>query len=348
VRDRDPEHGVTGSGSDGGGPLTVALLSAAHVHAPGWAAALKRCSRVGRVLVADDDRPRGEALADRVGVDFERDIDRAVAQADAFVIAAENSRHRWWWDQVRERRRPVLCEKPLATRVEDGRAMVLEAEALGTSLWTALPVRTLPASGRLRDRVRGGAVGRVLALLGTNHGYRPPGWFLDPELAGGGAVMDHVSHVVDLMRWITGGEPLEVSAETSRRLYGGSVDDAGLILMTWSDGALATLDPSWSRLRGFPTWGDVTLEVVGTEGRAWLDPLAEHLDLYQGEVPTHRYLGYGDNMDDGLLAAFLDVVLGKPPPATLATGRDGFVAMAVSVAAYQSAEQGRPVAVARL
>jgi len=343
-----PERQDTAGRTGDGRRLTITLLSAAHVHAPGWAAALKRSPRVARVLVADDDRLRGRALADRVGVEFEPDIDRAVTVADGFVIAAENSRHRWWWEQVRERRRPVLCEKPLATRVEDGRAMVLEAEALGTSLWTALPVRTLPASGRLRDRVREGAVGRVLALLGTNHGYRPPGWFLDPAMAGGGAVMDHVSHVVDLMRWVTGGEPLEVSAETSRRLYDGSVDDAGLLLMAWSDGAIATLDPSWSRLRGFPTWGDVTLEVVGTEGRAWLDPLAEHVDLYTGEVPTHRYLGYGDDMDEGLLEAFLTVVAGQAPPATLATGADGFAAMAVSLAAYQSARDGRPVAVARL
>ncbi len=326
----------------------IGLLSAAHVHAPGYAAALARLPGVTAVLVTDDDDERGRSFAVRHRVTWEPDVDKLGAAVDGFIICAENDRHRWWWERAAAWGRPVLCEKPLAISIEDGREMLRLAQTTGTPLFTALPVRTLAPVATLRTAVRTGELGEILAVFGTNHGYLPPGWFQDPRRSGGGAVMDHGSHVVDLIRWICGREPTEVSAEVGNRLYGRAVDDSGLLLMTLDNGGLATLDPSWSRLPGFPTWGDVTLEVVGTAGRAWLDPLAEHLHLFGADAVTHRYVGYGENMDDLLLKAFLEVVAGRPAPPTLATGADGFVGMAVSLAAYQSAADGRPVSVAQI
>src|SRR5438094_400261 len=103
-----------------------------------------------------------------------------------------------------------------------------------------------------------GAIGEVLAVKGTNHGSLPPGWLTDPALAGGGAVMDHTVHVADLLRWILEREFVSVYAEIDTLLHPGlPVDDCGTLLLEMEGGVFASLDPSWSRPRTFPTWGDV-------------------------------------------------------------------------------------------
>jgi UDP-N-acetylglucosamine 3-dehydrogenase len=69
----------------------------------------------------------------------------------------------------------VLCEKPIATTVEDARAMIQASENSGGQLRTAFPVRYLPPVARAREIVRGGSMGRVLAVNSTNHGQIPGG-----------------------------------------------------------------------------------------------------------------------------------------------------------------------------
>ncbi len=97
----------------------------------------------------------------------------------------------------------VLCEKPIATTLEDARAMIASCERAQVKLMIAYPpVRYNTPVLRVKEMVERGAVGEVLAIRGTNHGRLPGGWFVEPELSGGGAVLDHTVHVIDLIRWI--------------------------------------------------------------------------------------------------------------------------------------------------
>lgn len=66
---------------------------------------------------------------------------------------------------------------------------------------------------RVKQALEQGQTGEVLAIKGTNHGRMPGGWFTDPDLAGGGAVLDHTVHVADLIRWLLGKEFTSVYAE---------------------------------------------------------------------------------------------------------------------------------------
>ena len=76
-----------------------------------------------------------------------------------------------------------------------------------------IPVRYNATVVRAKQMVDEGKLGRILAMKGTNRGRNPGGWFIDPKLSGGGAVMDHTVHVADIMRWITGAEVKDVYAE---------------------------------------------------------------------------------------------------------------------------------------
>ena len=326
-------------------PIQVALLSAAHVHAPSYARALARLPEARLAAVWDDDAARGAALAHRHGAPFAEDLAALLARPDldAVVITAENSRHRSLCEAACAAGKHVLCEKPLAVDALSAETMIAAARDAGVVLATAFPMRHNGPARAAREVIAGGALGRVLAVRATNHGALPPGWFLDPALSGGGAVMDHTVHVVDLLRWYLGDEPIEVYAEISHGLHGLAVEDAALLTITFASGVVATLDPSWSRPPSFPTWGDVTLELACERGVLQLDAFAQKL-VYNGrEDRRTEWVDWGADPDEALLRDFARAVREGGRPA--AGGRAGERALAVALAAYASARGGLPEAI---
>lgn len=326
--------------------LQVGILSFAHMHAASYAAALAAHSGATLVGIADPEEARGREMALRFGTAF-FDSDAALLEQplDGVVVTSENVHHRALVEQaVAAGVKAILCEKPLATTMEDARAMTTLCADKGVRLATAFPCRYAPAFGRLRQRVQAGAVGEVLAIRGTNRGSMPGGWFTDRALSGGGAVIDHTVHVADLNRWLLGREATEVQAEIGSGFYHQDWDDTGFLTIRYEGGVFATLDTSWSRPKTFPTWGDVTMQVVGTGGVLDLDMFAQNLVHYDDAAGRVGWSHWGSGMDAGLVADFLRLCAGESAP-DLATGEDGLCALAVALAAYRSAETGQPVRV---
>jgi predicted dehydrogenase len=326
-------------------PLRFAILSAAHVHTSAYADVLGTLPDATLVTVWDDDPQRGTAFAAHYGVPFLADLDAPGAwdAFDAVIITAENARHAALCQAACRAGKHVLCEKPLATTNEDAAAMIAAAESAGVTLATAFPTRhNLPARAVKRS-LDAGAIGEVLAVRATNRGQVPPGWFLDPALAGGGAVLDHTVHVLDLLRWYLGEEPLEIYAEVSHGFRGLLVDEAAFLTITFASGVVVTLDPSWSRPASFPTWGDLTMEIAGTKGTISLDVEVQKIEYYPAQGTATEWLPWGNDDNRALIADFVAAVHEGRPPA--ATGHDGARALAVVLAAYESAALGQPAAV---
>jgi predicted dehydrogenase len=265
--------------------VRVGIVSFAHVHSPAYAGVLRDLAAADFVGITDEDTDRGAEAAEQFGVRYFDSAATLSEEVDAVVVCSENKNHANDVIPALQGGVHVLSEKPIATTVEDARAMIQASENSGSQLRTAFPVRYLPSVVRARDLVRGGALGRVLAVNGTNHGRIPGGWFLDPELAGGGAVMDHTVHLADLLRWILDVEVKSVYAEVDSFFGAEETDDAAILTLdleggSFADGAFATIDPSWSRGDGYPTWGDVTLRIAGTSGVLDVDPFAQPLRTF--------------------------------------------------------------------
>ncbi|MBW3623220.1 MAG: gfo/Idh/MocA family oxidoreductase, partial [Armatimonadetes bacterium] len=110
-------------------------------------------------------------------------------------------------------------------------------------------------------------------------------------------------------------------------------------------GLFATIDCSWSRPKSYPTWGDVTLEVVAEGGVLSMNMFAQDISLYQDEGLKVSWPNWGSNMDLGLVKAFVDgVEQGSSPEVN---GTDGLRATEVVEAAYQSIQTGEPVKLER-
>jgi predicted dehydrogenase len=326
--------------------VKVGIISFAHMHAYAYAQALMGRTDATLVGIADPDAARGQEMAARFETAYFPATEALLgAGLDAVIVTAENVHHRPLVEQAAAAGvRAVLCEKPLATTEADARAMIAACAARGVRLATAFPCRHAPAFQRLRAQVQAGAVGEVLAVRGTNRGSMPGGWFVDRALSGGGAVMDHTVHVADLNRVLLGREAVDVSAEIGSGFYHQDWDDTGFLTIGYGGGVFATLDTSWSRPKTYPTWGDVTLQVVGTGGVLDLDLFAQSLAHYDDASGRLSWPGWGSNPDAGLVADFLRLARGGDAP-DLATGEDGLRALQVALAAYRSAETGQPVAV---
>lgn len=322
--------------------LRVGIASFAHVHAPAYAYALHEIDGAELAGIWDSDHQRGADAAAAHHTRFYPDLDALLAAVDTIVVASENTRHTEIVLAAAAAKVPVLCEKPLATTLADGQAMIDACATAGVALGTAFPVRYSAAVQNLRAAVQAGTLGETLMIRATNRGTYPGSWFGDPALSGGGALMDHTVHVADLLRWVWGGEFAQVYAEAATRHHDLPVDDCGLLLITLDNGLIASLDPSWSRpVNAFPTWGDVTMEVTGTLGAASLDVFAQNIELFNNARGRTQWLNWGDDLDRLMLEDWLRAVrFGTPPPIS---GEDGLRAVELALGAYRSAHTHQPV-----
>lgn len=327
--------------------VSVGIMSFAHMHAFSYAQAL--CALPGAALagIADDDAKRAGNMASQFQTQaFHSYDDLLSADLDAVVICSENVRHRALTEKAAAAGKHVLCEKPLATTPEDAAAMVRACKDAGVQLWTAFPCRYHPSAVTVKSQFEGDHLGEVWAVRGTNRGRCPGGWFVDLALSGGGAVMDHTVHVTDLLRWFLQSEVSEVYCDATNGMYHSGFDDTGLVTLTFENGVFATIDCSWSRPKSYPTWGDVTLEVVAEGGVTSLNMFAQDFSLYQDDGPSVSWPNWGSNMDLGLVQAFVEgVERGSPPEVS---GVDGLRATEVTAAAYRSIETGQPVRLDRV
>nr|WP_309100962.1 Gfo/Idh/MocA family oxidoreductase [Fredinandcohnia onubensis] len=321
--------------------MKIGIISFAHMHAHSYASVIKNMEGVTLAGISDENEERGmkhSQLYDTVYYPTYHDL--LESDIDAVIVTSENNLHHQHVLAAAKAGKHVLCEKPLATKLKDIKEMISVCEQHQVLLGTAFPVRFNTPIQHAKKVIEEGALGEILAIKGTNRGTNPGGWFIDKEKSGGGAVLDHTVHVVDIMRWFTGAEVKEVYAEIGNVYIDHPIDDCGILTMEFTNGMFATLDCSWSRNSSYPTWGDVTMEIIGTNGTLKIDAFSQKMDYYSNHEGV-KWIGWGDDMDAGLIEDFVaSVKAGKSP---LASGHSGLKAVEVALAAYQSSEKREPV-----
>ncbi len=326
--------------------VRIGIMSFAHMHAFSYAASLNQLPEATLAGIWDDDPKRGQDMAKQFNTQFVASLDDFLASDIAgVIICSENNKHRALVEKAAAAGKWILCEKPLSPKVEDAQAMIDACKKAGVGLGTAFPCRFIPSIMAAREQIRAGHIGEVLAIACTNHGQNPGGWFVEEAESGGGATMDHTVHVVDVLRWMLDREFKKVYCELGNQLHGESLktDDLGSLNMEMDGGIQVSHLASWSRPQSFPTWGDVTLEFIGTEGVLNVDAFNQKLDVFDDANMRHAWVGWGDNPDLGLVTDFVRAVAKREAPSV--TGEDGLRATEVTVAAYKAANAKEMVSV---
>jgi len=322
------------------GKLRFAVLSFAHIHAYSYARVLRELDDAELVAIFDDNSDRLKSVAEAYNVrDVYKDYNKLLKRddIDAVIITSENAKHKDMVIAAAEYGKHIICEKPIATNLRDADEMIKAAEKNGVKLQQAFVMRYHDATYRVKEMIDMGMIGKILVITTTNHGKYPGLWFGDPELAGGGSIMDHTVHTADLMRWYTEDEVDEVYAVMAKNIRPYlKVEDAALISLRFRKGVIGSIDCSWSRPDNWPIWGDVYLGIIGTDGYIVVDAFKTCINLaIKGRNFEWRY--FGPDPDLAMIKDFIRVINEDLKPR--ATGEDGKKALEVALAAYKSIEK---------
>ncbi len=329
--------------------MRIGILSFAHLHAEAYIQNLRAVPGVEMIGLADEDLQRGQRFAQQFDAGwFDSYEGLLAARPDGVVICSENSKHRPLVEMAAAAGAHVLCEKPLATTLEDAQAIMDSCQRAGVKLMTAFPMRFSTPLLEVKTRLDAGDLGQVYCFNATNQGELPRhasrrAWFVDKRLAGGGAVMDHTVHLVDIMRWYLGSEVVEVYAQTNRILHANTVEveTGGLLMLAFANGVFASIDCSWSKPSYYPTWGGLTFELVTERGAVMVDAFKQNLTVYRQTLKRPTWAHWGSDANQAMIDEFVSALREDRPPRV--TGMDGYRAVEVVRAAYESDKTGQPV-----
>lgn len=309
--------------------IRVALLGAGYIQNVHARAVLEHPNGE-LVAIANWREPSARVLAERYGIprvstDWEEIV--SAPDVDAAVVATPNALHAPQAVALLRSGKHVMVEKPMAMSVGECDEMIEASRASGASLMVAHCWRFREEVRAMRDRIAARELGEVVKTRGygvrTNWG--PSGWFVDPALAGGGALVDMGVHAIDTARFLLGDPlPTRVCATVGTRYGDYAVDDDGIVLISWSSGVNSVVESGWWHPRSGGLEADT--EIYGTKGyaRIW-DPAPPSEEYEHGSQPMYT----------AQMAEFLDAIAeGRQPRPS---GEDGRVVMQVVEEAYRSA-----------
>lgn len=328
--------------------LGWALLGTGRFAAARAAPALAKAHDCKAFAVVSRDRGRGEAFAFEHGIPTAYDnLEAALAdpRVDAVWIASPHDLHHEHVLACARARKHVLCEKPLATTVEDAREMVRACQQAGVRLGTGYHLRHHPLHVEARKLVFEGRLGPVLGAeaewsLTPRPDEASAAWRWDPTSSGGGIVTGTGVHAIDLLRFVLNDEVETVSAVADRVPASGEVDRAVICQLRFAGGTFATM----RCFRGVHAPPNDLL----IEGRQALLHIQHSLEeqargTLEAEGVGTRMTGVpaGTDLYALQLEAFAAAVReGRDPNAS---GVDGLRATEITIALYESAASGRSI-----
>ncbi len=239
----------------------------------------KRAAALGEhrlVACADAALERAERLAaTHAGcepvADYRQAIDRP--DVDAVIVATTNDALTPVACSAAELGKHVLVEKPGARSFAELGTLIEAAERSGATVRVGFNHRFHPALQRARQIFDEGGVGELLYIRaryghGGRLGYERE-WRADPEIAGGGELLDQGVHLIDLARWFAG-DLRVVAGYVATYFWPMPVEDNGFALLENARGRVAWLHAScteWKNLFSFELFGrDGKLQVDGLGG----------------------------------------------------------------------------------
>jgi myo-inositol 2-dehydrogenase/D-chiro-inositol 1-dehydrogenase len=289
---------------------------------------------------------------------------------DAVIVASPNYTHRDVLEPLFDADIAILCEKPLATTLEDARWVVDRAAQMARPFWTAMEYRYMPPAAAFIQQVHGGQIGALRMLSIREHRFP----FL-PKVGDwnrfsrntGGTMVEKCCHFFDLMRLIVQSEPVRVYCSGAMDVnhvderYDGKrpdIIDNSYTTVEFANGVRAMLDLSMfadgaENQEEITAVGDAArLDVLIPEGALVFSPRTGFLNPKQVERSVievdQTALDAGSHHGSTFYQhqRFIAAVRGEGPVEV--TARDGLMAVAIGTAAEISARTKRVVEMAEL
>jgi predicted dehydrogenase len=326
--------------------LRVGIIGAGQVgerHAIAFSAA-QGAQVVG---IADLMAERAEALTRRYGgqsfSDWRPMMD---LDLDILVVGLPHHLHVEPTEAAAQRGVHVLMEKPIATTLADGQRIVELCEQAGVKLTVSFVHRFRDECQFARQWLDQGWIGSPQVVRGVMTAPRKPdlpAWVTHKQSAGGGVMMYSAIHEVDRLRWLVGSEIAAITAHTRRWDPDSEVEDGAAALLTFANGAVATLTAHAPAYWAQPALWET--ELFGSEGllRIGREAVEISSNRLQARLETQSSASrLGPHYNFIRQAeAFVAAIVHDTEPAV--TAHDGLQALRTVLALYQSAETGQTV-----
>jgi predicted dehydrogenase len=279
---------------------------------------------------------------------------------DAVSVCTANTSHAEISIAALKAGKHVLCEKPMATTLEDCEAMVKTARETGKFLMVGQNQRLARAHVKAKELIQEGLIGEIVSFRTTfGHGGPEtwsidPGknvWFFDKNKAALGVMADLGIHKTDLIHFITGQTVVETTArlvtldkhDASGNLI--SVDDNAFCICRLSGGAVGTMTASWTHYGA----EDNSTVFYGTKGimRIYDDPeFSIRVTTREGDkilYQTDRIQTNDNQTKSGIIDAFVQSLVEDREPEI--SGAEVLKTMRVIFASIESSNKGCTVAI---
>jgi len=226
------------------------------------------------VAVFDVEETRSAGFAQANMALAATSIDEVVERCDALWVCTPTAVHAQVVELAVRESRMVFCEKPLATDLAGAMSLAEAVRVAGTPAQVGLVLRSTPVFRGLRDLTSSGTLGSPMVAVFRDDQYFPvqglygSTWRADSALAGGGCLIEHSIHDLDILRFCLG-EVTQIACRTSNISHVGDVEDVASVSMRFASGATADLTSIW---HGITSRGSTRrLEVFFERGLVWLD-----------------------------------------------------------------------------
>lgn len=235
------------------------------------------------IAVMRRDHEKAEDFAQRHGAKRAyTDVEKLLSddEINAIYIATPPHLHCELTIRAARAGKHILCEKPMAMSVSECQQMVDACSEAGVTLMLAYYRNHYPNVEKMKVLMDEDTIGDVvLARINCTAYYNPnrkdlKNWRINPEISGGGVLMDIGSHRISLLQYLMG-DVTSVKGFAETVHLDGTVDDSAVFTLRFESGAHAVANINWNVGIGVDD-----IEVYGTKGRLRCSPLnSENLTL---------------------------------------------------------------------
>ena len=269
--------------------------------------------------IADPDRKQRDLVARNLGCGAFIDMNGLLgAGVDAITIAAPTHLHHDLALECIGRGVHVMVEKPIAPTVEEGHAIVAAARRAGVTLMVGHVERFNPAVESVKRAIKNQD---ILSIAITRVGPFPP------RMSNVGVVIDLAVHDIDLIRWFTDSEIVEIQPQLSSAVA--EREDIALLQFRTASGVLAHINTNW--LTPFKAR---TIHIATRDKYLIADLLTLQVTECFGFQADGSYsmrhlsVGYAEPLRAELVA-FIDAIRNHRTPAV--TGEEGVASLEIAI-----------------
>lgn len=307
----------------------------------------------------DMNRQRAAELARQYDARSYDTLEQLLAdpEIDAVSVCVANHAHAQVSIDAMRAGKDVLCEKPMATTIEECEEMVRVADECGRKLMIGQNQRLAKAHVVARMLLEQGWIGRVLTFR-TCFGHSGPEtwsvdpgknlWFFQKDKAAMGVMADLGIHKTDLIQHLLGQNVVSVRSlittldKTDHEGNPISVDDNAICIYTMENGVAGTMTASWT----YYGQEDNSTILYGTKGIMRIYDTGHSIEIHSSDgehtMMDVEQIQTNDNQTkSGIIDMFIDSL--ESGPETPISGRDVLAAMRAVFAAIKSSEQSRAI-----